>query len=160
MNQIRPGRAKWKAQHYDFLNRVAAGEPKGAAWKATVGSQPSHCARWQRENKTEAELYLAELREAARQDTILSLRDKREYLARVVRTPIGEVDEGSDLCQESATEETELASKKRIKMPCKLRAIELDAKLAGELKDQPPAVTVDAMALLIDQIRNGFKPTE
>jgi tetratricopeptide (TPR) repeat protein len=38
------------------------------------------------------------------------------------------------------------------------RAIELDAKLAGELKEQPPAVTVDAMALLIEQIRAGFKP--
>jgi hypothetical protein len=142
------------------LNRVATGEAKGKAWKATVGSQPSHCARWQKENKAEAELYLAELREEARRETVLSLRDKREFLARVVRTPIGDVDEGSDLCQESATEETEIASKKRIKMPDKLRAIELDAKLAGELKEQPPAVTVDAMALLIDQIRNGYKPTE
>lgn len=160
MNPIRPGRASWMPCHYDFLNRLATGERKGEAWRATVGTGPSKGSEWMKKHRTEATIYLAELREEAKQLTVLTLAKKREFLARVVTTSLGSVDESSDLCQESSSEETMHGSRRRIKMPDKLRAIELDAKLAGELKEQPPAVTVDAMALLIDQIRNGFKPSE
>jgi hypothetical protein len=77
--------------------------------------------------------------EAGHNPAILSLKEKREYLASIVRTPIGEVDESSALAQkvkrstrrdkyggETETEEIEL--------PNKLRAVELDARLAGELE--------------------------
>ena len=85
----------------------------------------------------------------------LSMKERREFLARVVRTAIEDIDESSDLCQsaeyqvtggprgklrrgsmesgnESSSEEMTVL---KIRVPDKLRAIELDAKLAGDLQE-------------------------
>lgn len=67
---------------------------------------------------------------------VLTLVEKRRWLARVVRTPLSHVTEESDLCQEHTVTTTEAGGSEKIKMPCKLRAMELDAKLAGELRDK------------------------
>ena len=106
---------------------------------------------------------------------VLTLAEKRQYLRRVVLTAIGDVDPSSDLCQsykrreeggdrgrlkrgkeESGNEKHEPEAEViEIKMPDKLRAIELDATLAGELK---PAVKVEAgdeLLELLALIRSG-----
>jgi len=59
----------------------------------------------------------------------MTLIQKREYLARIVRTPIAQVDEKSDLCQRFMRT-ARVCSKE---MPDKLCAIELDCQLAGHL---------------------------
>lgn len=69
---------------------------------------------------------------------ILTLKEKREYLASVVRTPVGKVDQNSALAQKVKRstrrdkDGTEFETEE-IETPGKLRAIELDARLAGEL---------------------------
>lgn len=65
---------------------------------------------------------------------ILSLVEKREYLASIVRTPIGNVNEDSPLAQKVKRRSDKDGSRtEEIELPGKLRAIELDARLAGEL---------------------------
>ena len=156
-NEPRPGRKDWKPKHYDFIHRLANGEKIGAAWKAACNGPGSHASRWCSQHRREIDLYLAEMREEARRLSVLSLAEKRDFLARVVRTPIGQVDEKSDLCQEITDDEDPASgrSKRKIKMPDKLRAIDLDAKLAGELQPETKPVA-DALTLILDQIRNGY----
>ncbi len=99
---------------------------------------------------------IAALQQAAAATAVLSLAEKRQYLRRVVMTPLSNVDETSDLCQaaeyevtggirgklrrgnadQGNEEEEPEKTTVKIKMPDKLRAIELDAKLAGELREQ------------------------
>ena len=111
---------------------------------------------WWKRNETEALAYVDEIREDARQQAVLTLAEKRAFLASVVRTPIGEVDEKSTLCQEISDEEDPATgrSRRRVKMPDKLKAIDLDAKLSGELKPETQPVA-DALAQIMDQIRNS-----
>lgn len=61
---------------------------------------------------------------------LMSVAERRAFLAAIVRTPVGQVQEGSPLAEEMKMDAKGSIS---VKMPCKLRAIELDAKLAGEL---------------------------
>lgn len=90
-------------------------------------------------------------------EVALTIEKKLRYLAKVVLTPVSDVDPTSPLCQEYTANwmggrqgrlmrgnlptgnekeeqpETEIV---KIKMPCKLRALELHAKLSGELTDK------------------------
>ncbi len=59
----------------------------------------------------------------------MTLIQKREYLARIVSTPIAEVDEKSDLCQRFRRTARTYSKE----MPDKVRAIELDAQLDGSI---------------------------
>jgi hypothetical protein len=90
---------------------------------------------------------LQSLRAGLDSDAVLQLLEKRRYLRRVVLTPIGEVDESSDLCQFFERQHVDQTNtggageacvnpsieRVTIRMPDKLKAIELDARLAGEL---------------------------
>lgn len=73
---------------------------------------------------------------------ILTLKEKREYLASIVRTPVGDVTENSPLAQKvkrtSRTDKGGTTDTEEIELPGKLRAIELDARLAGELDGGKP----------------------
>jgi hypothetical protein len=93
---------------------------------------------------------LAELQQKAETAAVLTLADKREFLRRVVVTSIGEVDEKSPLCQSAEYSE----DGRKFKMPDKLKAIELDAKLAGEFREQVE-VKVDGLGELLKAIRGG-----
>ncbi len=73
---------------------------------------------------------IKQLQEAAAGKSVLSLAEKRAFLAQVVRTPIGEVDERSTLAQSLKVSKD---GDREIKMVGKLEALTLDAKLAGEL---------------------------
>lgn len=92
------------------------------------------------------------LKKQAATSTVLTIAEKREFLAKVLRTPIGEVDESNPLAQEvtyesvggqrgrlkrgqddEGNEECEpLRERIKIKMPSKLEAIKLDNDLSGE----------------------------
>lgn len=80
--------------------------------------------------------YVAELQkdiaDKATDDKFLSLEEKRAFLARVVRTPVGDIHENHDLAQEVQFKREGTV----VKMPSKLQAIELDAKIAGELREK------------------------
>lgn len=88
--------------------------------------------------KPHVQAYLTELKKASWLASAVSIEEKRNFLARVIRTPIGELDETSDLVH--SLEYTEHG--KKIKAHDKLKAIELDAKIAGELDASEKSVNV------------------
>ena len=86
--------------------------------------------------KDHAQTYVEELKarvaERAQQKRFLSFDEKREFLAKLVRTPISEIDEDSELAEEMRVSNDGATS---VKIPSKLKAIELDARIMGEFKD-------------------------
>jgi hypothetical protein len=76
--------------------------------------------------------YLAKLKEVLFTKQALSYSEKRAWLAKAVRTPVGELHEGSDLAQEVTITEGKEGTSRKVKAVDKLRAIELDSKLAGD----------------------------
>lgn len=65
---------------------------------------------------------------------VLTLAEKRKFLASIVRTPIGQVTESSPLAQKVKRRTDKDGSQtEEIELPGKLKALELDAHLAGEL---------------------------
>ena len=73
---------------------------------------------------------------AAVEADVLSARERREFLARAVRTPIAHLTEDSDLVQEKTTRFTKGGEEiVTVRGVSKLDALELDAKLAGDLSN-------------------------
>lgn len=62
---------------------------------------------------------------------LLTMHERRDRLAKIVRTPVGEVDEHSPLAQRVKRDKD--GNVIEIAMPDKLRALEMDAQFAGEL---------------------------
>ena len=86
--------------------------------------------------------YLSKLREKQFSRDLLSVSEKRAYLARALRTPIGELDEASDLVQEMTYNESANGSSKKVRGVDKLRALELDSRIAGDFfSDRQPHAT-------------------
>lgn len=83
-------------------------------------------------------------KEAAKSD-VLTIAEKREFLARVLRTPLGEVSKDSDLCQEWSETVTKDGGSERIKMPDKLAAIKLDNDLAEDGAEASAARAISVM---------------
>jgi hypothetical protein len=79
-----------------------------------------------------------EVQLAATLDTMLTIRQKREYLAQVVRARVSELGDDSDLWQVTITDDGVTR-----KLPDKLRAIALDNELSGEgARENSEEVTV------------------
>ena len=93
--------------------------------------------------------YVDELRAKVEDKTLLTIAEKRAFLANLIRTPVGEVDEKSPLAQEVHIGQDGI----KIKMADKLRALDLDSKLAGDYAPQQ----VELTGSLVDAIRGGSK---
>ena len=76
--------------------------------------------------------YVAKLREKAFSREVLTFSEKRAWLARAVRTSVGEIHEGSDLAQEVTITEGKEGTSRKVRAVDKLRALELDSRLAGD----------------------------
>jgi hypothetical protein len=83
--------------------------------------------------------YYDTLRQTAFFANVLSLAEKRSFLADIVRTPVGDVDVANKLSQGARYKDGELVE---IKMPDKISAIKLDAQLAGELVESKAQISV------------------
>ena len=83
--------------------------------------------------------YLSSLRETAFLANVLSLAEKRSFLADVVRTPIGGVDVNNKLASGVRYMKGEMVE---LKMPDKISALKLDAQLAGELVESKSQVNI------------------
>lgn len=77
--------------------------------------------------------YIQKLRAASFSEQSMSLAEKRATLGRIVRTSPSEVDASSPLCQ-SYTHEigTDGRATKKVLLPDKLKAIDLDNRLSGD----------------------------
>lgn len=132
-------------RHEQFAQRVASGETATAAYRAIYSAATkvaeANGSRLLRIAKVSARV--AEMQRASATARVMSLQEKREFLALIVRTPIGQIDENSPLCQ-WFKRTTGRRATFEIRMPDKLQAIMLDARLAGELKGT--SVTVNTAA--------------
>ena len=141
-------------RHECFAQLLAAGNSATAAYEAVYG--PKKGVR-QSASRMSANVNIAarvtELQRQSGERAVLTLAAKREFLYRVVMTPIGEVDEHSDLCQRCKF----TVDGRAVTMPDKLRAIELDAKLAGELRESAANVNVavNNITLITQRVLNA-----
>jgi hypothetical protein len=79
------------------------------------------------------------LREKSFTKQALTLMEKRAFIGRAIRTPVGELHEGSDLAQEVTIIEGKEGTMKKIKALDKARLLEIDNKMAGhEFRDREP----------------------
>lgn len=83
------------------------------------------------------------IQRASETETTLTIREKRELYAMVVRTPIGQIDENSILCGSVKRTTTESGGSIEYKTLDKLKATELDTELAGHIQPRGNGVTVN-----------------
>jgi len=109
-----------------------------AGYKQLAKRDQNEAHAHQIQNRPHVAKYISEIRENEYIKEAMSYAEKRAYLARVKRTPVGEVDETSDLAQEVKYEEGPNGSRKTVKMVSKQAAIEIDNRMAGhDFKDHP-----------------------
>ena len=154
-----PSRPLKKEEHEEFAKHYAVSRNASQAWQHATGVFSDHSnangSKWLKNGSiaarvewlvAEAERRLREVEENSQAPTILAIMEKRLFLARVVRTPIGEVDESSDLCQSCEIDDK---GGRKYKMPDKLRAIQLDNDLSGEGSE---AKSADALTEMMQRI--------
>ena len=100
--------------------------------------------------------YYTSLRETAFLANVLSLAEKRSFLADIVRTPIGKVDINDKLASGVRYRDGEI---QELKMPDKIAALRLDSQLAGELVERPMQVNM-ALALVNQRLETLDIPKE
>lgn len=133
-----------KEAHEAFAAHFALNGNAAAAWVHATAGDPAHSdangSKWKRISsiidrvrwlRAEAERRLEKKVEKQQAPLLLSLMEKRQFLARVVRSKLAEEEDDSDLWQEIEI----TGDKVKRKLPGKLEAISLDTKLAG---DAPP----------------------
>jgi phage terminase small subunit len=129
------------ARHEKFARLVADGAQKGEAYKKVFPG----ARKWKRQSvwvkscclskRPEVAERIKELQTIEADKTIASKTELAQFMTRIVRTPIGEVNEDSDLAQEKTTrtipgKEDDTVVEK-IRMPDKLGAAERLSKLMG-----------------------------
>lgn len=128
--------------HQKFAEGIAGGMTTTEAYSAAYPDSAPRSARANGARLMANDSIASEvsrLRKAAEQaadGTVMTLAEELRFLTAVVRTPVREVEPGSPLAQEWSEETTDFGGKTRVKMPDKLRALELFAKLTGQLNDK------------------------
>lgn len=173
----RTGRVNLKPTYQQFAERVAAGGVPTVVYGEVFGTSAGEACRKgatrMSKNVPVQEEILRIRREAEKLagGSVLTVLEKREYLALVLRTPLSKVDPSSVLCQEMTIVEAEemdtpalpgmeqemrVFTTKKIKMVDKLRAIEIDSKLAGDFaEDKNGAVLAGGLADAVAEIRKS-----
>lgn len=134
-------------RHERFAQFVAKGMEQAQAYReagfSSVGeAAKANASRLMKDEGVAARV--AELKAETERECRISKRKLMDYLCDVLEVPAGEVQEDHKLCQ--AYKHTE--SERSIKMPDKLRAAELLAKLCGW--NEPEKVTHEAGDALLD----------
>jgi len=81
--------------------------------------------------------------------TVMSLAERKAFLSSVARTPAGQVDKDSPLCQEYSEDIDQSGNvKKRVKMPNKLEAINILSKLSGDYETRDDRETNPFLAII------------
>ena len=132
----------------------AAEAYRKAGYKCSTATASTNGPALSRE--THVRLRVADLQrkaqEAAKEreaEGVLTLAEKRLFLARVIRTPIGQVTSDSDLAQEVTVDEKSM----KVKMPDKLRAIALDNDLAADGAEATANKSIAGLASLVERLR-------
>jgi phage terminase small subunit len=120
-------------ENYILKSMSIAESVRRAGYNVTSGRSEDYGSLGCRMLRTERVAnYVSKLREKVFSKDALSLAEKRAYLARAVRTPVGEITEASDLAQEVTFSEGKEGSSRKVRAVDKLKAIELDSKISGD----------------------------
>lgn len=144
-----------------FADLILSGASQAEAYRAVGFQAKSQAAiatnAHKLANRSDVAAYMEWHRQASATETSLTLKEKRDFLARVVRTGIGDLDHSpqsktGDLIAAVVINESEMGSSIRITRLDPLKAIEIDNKLSG---DDPEA---EALADLVSAIKNIANP--
>lgn len=141
-------------------NHYVKGMPKFRAYREAGYMASTVSAAWQGarqiEKRKRVQDYIRKIQEElavqAQQEVdneFLTFEEKRKFLAKVVRTPVAKVDEHDALASEVKESPD---GTKTIKMPDKLKAVELDSRLVGDFKDKVTVDVSEKVLSFIDQI--------
>lgn len=134
-------------RHEAFALAVASGMGGTAAFRKVSGRARSGDSvmanKWLRLVKNRVE----ELQRATETANTLTMQERREFIARLIRTPIAQIDEHDPLCQSVKYVENERGSSREYRVADKVSALMDDAKLAGELVEKVEQ-TVDEKRVL------------
>lgn len=158
-----------------FAELVVSGMSATQAYKDAGYKGTGHAAEASASkilSRVEVQAYIAQLRAPETSKALLTKDEKRAWLADLLRTPIGEIGPDSTLCMEyssvevgggdrgrlrrgNAPEGNEVSGPPRrltrVKMADKLRAIELDSKLAGHF--EPDQLIVETGPKTLEAIK-------
>ncbi len=127
----KPANRRYRA----FCRGVASGMSQATAYRRFISQKGNHPASIASRLVTRFRAHISNLREQYdnRQDhaSIMSKREAAQYLTRAARTPLSEIDEDSDLCQEKIVSITKQGTEIKLKSVNKLDAIAQLSKLAG-----------------------------
>ena len=138
-----------------FCELIVAGKAPADAWleagyntSRDVARRNAHTAL----TKDDVQQRIAKLREEISKKTTLDLQEKLEFLTKIIRTPIDEVDAKNPICSEFVEESLPGGGRRtKVKMCDKLRALELHSKLVGDFA--PEKVEVNAGKETLEAIR-------
>lgn len=133
------------AQHERFANEIAKGRDNTSAYQAAYPKSSRVAARKGGSRlltNEDIQGRIVDLQRKTEDKTTLSIMEKRQFYALIVRTPIGEIDDNHPLCQAVKRTETKDGGSVEFKMPDKLRATELDNELSGHVKQVGTTVNV------------------
>jgi hypothetical protein len=116
---------------------------------ASRKSAPVLASRMDQRPEVRAEI--ERLQKKTETSTVLTRQEKREFLARVVRAKIGEIDETSDLCDSKTLYYDKEGNHIRtvLKMPSKAQCVEIDNKMAGHNEPEKVDVTVNGGVMFV-----------
>jgi phage terminase small subunit len=149
------------AKHELFAQALAAGASAVDAYKA-AGYKVDRGAASRLSANVSIRARVAELQKEAADKLVMSLEEALQYAANVVRAAVGTVDEKSALAQEVTRDILTggpdgdgegVTIREKIKLPCKLKALDLIAKLKGwyapEKKEVALTVNEERLAKLM-----------
>lgn len=144
-------------RHELFAQAVAGGSTlKSAYQKLYSGTDKSSECNGARLAGTErVSARIRELKEASASASTLTARERREFLARVVRADLErlDVEKDGDLLQEKVITTTEVGTTTKYKLPGKRECVMDDAELAGERKVGVSVTVGVTVREPIDQLR-------
>lgn len=137
-------------RHRKFADLVLDGVKPAQAYKRAgykaLTPQSRATAAGRLLKNVDIDRYLTAVRRHAAEGAVLSLRDKREFLARIVMTPLRKIDpdgKDGDLIKKYKVITTEAGETEEIEKLDPLKAIELDNKLSG---DDPESNAIESLA--------------
>jgi phage terminase small subunit len=126
-------------RHLKFADYVLNGDPPAKAYGKAGYNAKSPQSRATAAGRLLKNVDIARYMEAVRQEAakgkVLTLQDKREFLARIVMTPLMSIDprgKDGDLIRKYKMTTTEAGGMEEIEKLDPLKAIDLDNKLSGD----------------------------
>lgn len=147
------------ARHQRFADLVLNGQQPAKAYAMAGYSAKTPASRATNSSRllknAEIQRYLAAMRQRAAQGMVLSLQAKREFLCRIVTTPLMGIDprgKDGDLILKYKNTVTEVGGTEEIVKLDPLKAIELDNKLSG---DDPESNAIGSLASALAGLSAG-----